>query len=291
MYLREQLLSQQLKKIKFISKRKIFSDLIGEYKSIYKGSGLEFHEIKEYQYGDNIKDIDWNITARFNKPYIKKYLEDRNRNIYFVLDVSSSILLNDKISQNFLIAAEIFSLLLYSALVNGDNVSLVLFSDGIKKIIKNRRGVEQYTKLFLHFVNYENIKNEKTNLAKTFLMLSKIIKKKSIIFIISDFIDGNYEKEFVLLSKKNEVVPVVIDNSLNFPKNYYGIVEFTDAETGEIISVDICKADKIKDYQNLHFEKINNLLKSKKVIPLSLDSTENIANKLIKYFKVLKNNK
>lgn len=290
MYLREQLLSQQLKKIKFISKRKIFSDLIGEYKSLYKGSGLEFHEIKEYQYGDNIKDIDWNITARFNKPYIKKYLEDRNRNIYFVLDVSSSIVLNDKLSQNFLIAAEIFSLLLYSALVNGDNVSLVLFSDGIKKIIKNRRGVEQYTKLFLHFVNYENIKGEKTNIAKTFLMLSKIIKKKSIVFIISDFIDSYYEKEFVLLSKKHEVVPVVIGNGINFPQKNYGIVEFSDVETGDVITVDLSKISKIKDNQIILFERINTLLKSKKVIPLNLDSTENITDKLVKYFKVLKKN-
>jgi len=129
-------LIKKVKKISLFTSRNIDSFFIGDYKSIFKGDGIEFNDVREYQYGDNFKDIDWNITARFNKPYIKRFVEERERIVYFVVDVSSS--LNTFIGQKnkFEIMAEILAILSYSALAVGDKVSVILFSDGIEKIVK-----------------------------------------------------------------------------------------------------------------------------------------------------------
>lgn len=277
-------LKNHIKKIKILTKKKISSDLIGEFKSIYKGFGLEFTEIKEYQYGDNIKDIDWNITARFNKPYIKKYVEDRNRNIYFAIDISSSVALSNKNFDNFNLTSDILSILLYSALINGDNVSLVLFSDGIKSIIQNRRGIQNFNKLLSFFLSYQNQYYQKTDLAKSLLMLSRVIKKRSIIFLISDFLGNDYEKPLFLLAKKHEVYPIVVSAYSNI-QNKIGIVEFTDVETNKNFTIDLSSINKINYNTSYIFEKFNQIFNQKKIKPIFINQNDNVIERFLEYFR------
>jgi Mg-chelatase subunit ChlD len=226
-------LIKKIRKIEIKTGRVIEEVFSGNYRSAFKGNGMEFEEIREYYEGDDIRNIDWNVTARQNRPYIKKYREERELNIVLMVDVSSS---NDFGNQKEK-TAEIVAAMSLAGVKNGDRVGAILFSDKIEKHIYSRKGSKHALSII------ENIlttlpEKRKTNLNSAIEYFERAEKKSSVLIIVSDFLCENYEKSLKRVSIKHDVILIrtVEKTTQKIPKG--AIFMFEDLETGEIIEVD-----------------------------------------------------
>lgn len=224
----------QIEKIEIRTKNIVSEIFSGEYHSSFKGQGLEFAEVREYQSGDNYRDIDWNVSARLGMPYIKKFQETRELNVFFIVDVSASQNFGTVKAQKKERLAEIIALLSFSALSNNDKVGLILYSRELEKYLPARKGRNKALEI-LRDVLYLEPKHPGTSLSGAFTFANLILKKRSVVFILSDFMDQDYRKPLQLLAQKHDVIAVqVLDNAeLELPDA--GILNLCDPETGEIL--------------------------------------------------------
>ncbi len=225
-----------LKKIREIDiKSKILSDNIytGQYKSILKGNGMEFSDIRRYSIGDDVKKIDWKVSARQRKTYIKEFTEERELSVFFLIDVSNS----NRFTQKFQLILEVVGSLAFSANKNGDKVGAILFTDGIEKIIPLKKGKKHILSI-IESILLMNPKSKKTNIENALRYFGKVFKRKTVLFVISDFLDKNYEKELKVLSKKHEVIPIRIADKKYETLPNGAIFTLEDSETGEQIVIE-----------------------------------------------------
>jgi len=280
--------SEIIKKVKHIEikTRKLVNEVFsGEYHSVFKGQGIEFAEVRPYQYGDDSRLIDWKVTARQNHPYIKQFTETRELNILIVHDASYSTYFSAK-GKKREIAGEIASIITFSALKNNDKSGLILFTDGTEKYIPLEKGKKHSLNIIRHILNY-NAKKSKTNLSKAIQEVMSFLKRKTIIFIISDFFVGDFEKELKILSKKHDVIGIKIDD--DFEKNIenIGILPVVDIESGEKLFLNTKKSiNKYKEsYEQHHYRIIETFRKAKADI-ITLISSEDYFPALYKFFKM-----
>jgi len=204
---------------------------------LYKGQGIEFSEIREYKSGDDLRSIDWNVTARYNQPYIKEFVEERSLDIYFILDVSGSEDFGNLVSKKRK-ALEITTSLIFAALRNNDNIGIFLFTEKIEKLISARRGKRHVFKILRSIISFQP-KSQITNLRTTLAQVSRILKKRSMLFIVSDFYDtSDYSKVLKILGIKHDVILVRIFDSREQEIPQIGLIELEDKETGEQLLID-----------------------------------------------------
>jgi len=265
-------IQQILSKVKHleIRARKLVQDtLSSEYHSVFKGRGIELHEVRNYYPEDDVRDIDWNVTARMNEPYVKTYIEERQLTVLFAVDISSSCYFGRKKSKRE-IMAEISALLGFASFFNNDRSGLILFSEDIEKFIPPAKNYSHLLRI-IRDVWYYEAKNRGTNLNKSFSSIYHLLKKKAIIFILSDFIDTGYEKPLLGLSNRHEVIPIVIHDTLeeeikfSIPHFIHKLklpvlLEFEDIEAGQIKTIEYQKSyeteiQKIKKYYRDIFKK------------------------------------
>lgn len=230
-----------IKKLKDIEiKSTILADNIfaGQYKSCLKGNGIEFSDIRRYAPGDDVKKIDWKVTAKQRKAYVKEFVEERELSIFILVDVSGSTRFKEKID----LITELVGSLAFSATKNGDRVGALFFTDEIEKYIPLKKGKKHSLSIIESILTLEP-KSKKTNLANGLRYFGKIFKRRAVIFLISDFLDESYEKELKILSKKHEIIPIRIgDKKQNIlPKG--AIFNLEDSETGEKIVIENLKKD------------------------------------------------
>lgn len=278
---------KRVKKIDLKTNRLVEGLMQGAYKSVFKGRGIEFSEVREYVPGDDIRTIDWNVTARFNTPYIKEYIEERDLDIYIVFDISSSNNYGSTKSKKEL-GYEIASSIMFSAIKNNDNVGICLFSDGIEYFIKPRKGKKHVLRLIREMIYYEPQKKG-TNINRTLLGLGNIIKRKSIIFIMSDFVSNDFLKSLKILKNRHDVVLVnLYDNvELDIPDIGYAYIE--DEETGEQVLVDTGDENFRSYYLKQSKRAINKLISLTKKISvdfIDISTSEEFYIPLIKFFKL-----
>ncbi len=220
-----------------IKTRELVEGLIsGEYHSIFKGRGIEFAEVREYQPGDDIRTIDWNVTARFNAPFVKEYIEERDLTLYIAFDVSASNEFGYRRSKKE-VGYEIAASIMFSALRNNDNVGLCLFSEGVEKFIPPRKGRKHLLRLLRELV-YWKTRRRATDIHAALAFLNKVLKRRSIIFIISDFLSPSpppydFEEPLKQLRSRHDVVPVVIMDVREVDIPDIGYIFLEDLETGE----------------------------------------------------------
>ena len=183
----------------------------GEYHSTFKGRGIEFSETREYQYGDDIRIIDWNVTARFGKPFVKVYEEERELVVMILFDMSSSTLFGSQSLTKRDCMIEIAALLAFSAVENNDQVGAVLFSDCIEKYVPPKKDKTHALRVIRELL-YHGVQSKKTDLKTAFNWTSTVQTRKCIVFVLSDFYDTGYEKSFKLMAKRHDVIPVIIDD-------------------------------------------------------------------------------
>jgi uncharacterized protein (DUF58 family) len=263
-----------LKKVRQIEIRtkNIVNDFFGgDYHSNFKGRGMTFSEVREYVPGDDVRSIDWNVTARTGKPHLKIFEEERELSVLILIDVSSSGVFGSKKNLKIDLGVEIAAMLSFSAIKNNDKVGLALFSDKIEKYIPPKKGKKHVLRLITDIVNhdFEN-SNKRTSIKTAIDFANKISKRKSVIFLISDFIDDNFWNELKFLNFKNDVIGLQIYDSYerNFPN--LGIINIHDSETGENTWIDTT-SKKIRDkFQKNSIEKLNSFSKKCKSIGFDL---------------------
>lgn len=228
---------KQVKKLDISVKYLVDKLITGNYHSLYKGQGIEFSEIREYKSGDDLRSIDWNVTARYNQPYIKEFVEERSLDIYFILDVSGSEDFGNLVSKKRK-ALEITTSLIFAALRNDDNIGIFLFTEKIEKLISARRGKRHVFKILRSIISFQP-KSQITNLRTTLAQVSRILKKRSMLFIVSDFYDtSDYSKVLKILGIKHDVILVRIFDSREQEIPQIGLIELEDKETGEQLLID-----------------------------------------------------
>ncbi len=227
----------KIRRIEIRTKRLVNDVFSGEYHSIFKGRGMEFMEVREYQPGDDIRIIDWNVTARYGYPFVKKFKEERELTVIFLVDASSSGQFGTKDRLKEDIAAELCSVLAYAAIKNNDKVGMVIFTDRIEKYIPPKKGRYHVLRLIREVLHFKpEHKGTDINLALEFL--GRVIKRKAIVFLVSDFLSVEFDKLLRIANKRHDVIAIRITDPRELELPDVGFLELQDAETGEQILVD-----------------------------------------------------
>ncbi len=224
-------LLKQVRQIEIRTKGLVNQVFSGEYHSVFKGRGMEFSEVREYQFGDDIRNIDWNVTARFGHPYIKVFEEERELTVMLLVDLSGSLMFGSISKTKQRIAAELSAILAFSALKNNDKVGLILFTDKIEKFVPPRKGKKHVLRIIREVLSFEPEGNA-TNLKGALEYMNNAIKKKSIAFLISDFMDEGYEKILRIVGRKHDLIGIVLDDRREKEIPNIGLVKLVDSETG-----------------------------------------------------------
>ena len=230
-----------LKKVRKIEiKTRRLSDHIfsGEYHTSFKGRGMTFSEVRQYQFGDDIRAIDWNVTARYNEPYVKVFEEERELTMMLMVDISGSENFGTKNQLKSEIVTEIAATMAFSATQNNDKIGLILFSDDIELYIPPKKGKSHVLRIIRELIEFQP-KSKKTDLSQALKFLSATQKKKAIVFLISDFmVDDDYEKTLKIAGKKHDVTGIRVYDQREEKMPNVGVIEVEDAESGKIITID-----------------------------------------------------
>lgn len=259
---------KQVKKVEITTKQLVEGLISGNYHSVFKGQGIEFSETREYRAGDDIRTIDWKVTARFNHPYVKEFIEERDLQVYFAIDMSGSSSFGNNVSKRRK-AIEVVASLMFAALRSKDNVGAFLFTDEIETFIPARKGRKHILKMISKLVSFEP-KSTNTDLKTALVYISKVIKKRSIIFIISDFFDEGFMQPLKILRNRHDVIALRIIDIREREIPDVGLIELEDEETGEQILVDTSDVEFRENFSSLMNEKEADLISSLRKIKIDI---------------------
>ncbi len=247
---------QKIRQIEIRTKHLVNDVFSGEYHSVFKGRGMEFAEVREYEPGDEIRSIDWNVTARLGRPYIKRFTEERELTVILLADVSASGNFGTANQMKGEITAEICALLAYAAIKNNDRVGLLMFTDQVEKYIPPKKGRTHILRV-IREVLYTRPEHPGTDIAQALDYLNRLLTRRCIVFIISDFLSSDYAKQLKVASKRHDVVAVTITDPRELDLPPVGLIELEDAESGEEVLVDTSDAAWRRAYRE-HNEAIRN---------------------------------
>ena len=279
-----------LKKVRKIEiKTRRLSDHVfgGEYHSTFKGRGMTFSEVRQYQFGDDVRASDWNVTARYNEPFVKVFEEERELTLMLVVDVSGSEFFGTTQQFKRDVLTEIAATLSFSALQNNDKVGLLLFSDQVELFIPPKKGRSHILRIIRELLEFEP-QNKATDISAALAFLSGILKKKAIVFLLSDFMDNGYEKTLRIAAKKHDLTGIRVYDKLEEKLPNLGIVPMVDSETQKIQWINT-RSKKVRDryerHQREQRESFENLFKLNGAGTIHCRLDESYVKKLLGYFK------
>lgn len=280
-------LLKKVRKIE-IKTRKLSSNIFGgEYQSTFKGRGMTFSEVRSYQYGDDVRTIDWNVTARYNEPFVKVFEEERELTLMLLVDISGSEQFGSTNELKKNIVTEISATLAFSALQNNDKVGLILFSDSIELYIPPSKGKTHVLRIIRELIEFKP-SSKKTNLSEALKFLVDVTKKKSIVFILSDFISDQYEKNLKIAANKHDLTGIRVYDKLETEIPNLGIVPMYDQETGQVTMVDTSSKKTRESYKNFNFlskKRFTDLFFKNGAGTINCSAEESYVKKLLNYFK------
>ena len=222
---------RKIQRIKIVTNRMVSDVFAGEYQSVFKGRGMEFEEVREYQPGDEVRDIDWNVTARMGRPFIKKFVEERELTLMLLVDLSGSSQFGTKERFKSELAAELCAVLAFSAIRNKDKVGLIVFTDRIEKFVPPAKGSRHVLRV-IREVLYFAPKGRGTNIGLALQYLSKVARRQTVAFLISDFQASDFEKALRIAKERHDLVPVVVGDPRAEQLPPIGLISLGDPETG-----------------------------------------------------------
>lgn len=281
-------LLKQVRQIEIKTRGLVNEVFSGEYHSVFKGRGMEFSEVREYQPGDDIRSIDWNVTARFGNPFVKIFEEERELTVMLLIDLSGSLSFGsvDKTKQQ--IAAELSAILAFSALKNNDKVGLILFTDTIEKFVPPRKGKSHVLRIIREVLSFEPHGNQ-TDIKGALEYFNHTIKKKSIAFLISDFIDDGYDKILRIAGSKHDLIGIVLNDPREKELPKAGLIKLRDAETGQIRYVDSSNKQlrNLFEYYNKQSEEFRkHLFMKSRTDFVEIQAGESYIRPLVDFFKM-----
>ena len=228
---------KKIKRIHIKSGRTVNTIMAGQYKSVFKGSGIEFEEVREYCPGDDVKTLDWKVSARLGKPFIKLYKEERESIVMLLIDMSASLNFGTHSGQKLEKAAEVASVLAFNAIKNNDKVGVIFFTDQVEKYIPPQKGSGHIWRVIKEIFTFSP-KGHGTNISAALDYLARISKKKSFVFVLSDFLDDGYLKSLKTVRRKHEIIGVIIHDTGGFRLPAKGIITLSDFESGRQLVLD-----------------------------------------------------
>lgn len=279
-----------LKKVRKIEiKTRRLSDHVfsGEYHSSFKGRGMTFSEVKPYEFGDDIRSIDWNVTARYNEPFVKVFEEERELTMMLMVDVSGSGNFGTQEQFKRETLTEIAATLAFSAIQNNDKVGLLLFSDQVELYIPPKKGKSHVLRLIREMIEF-NPKSGQTNINEALKYMSNVIKKKAIVFVLSDFMDSGYEQTLKIVGNKHDVTGVRIYDQFDETLPKIGLVPMIDAESKQTVLVNTSSKKVRQQYEKQFYtwkQNFETAFRKSGAGVLSCRTEENYAKKLLTYFK------
>jgi uncharacterized protein (DUF58 family) len=279
-----------LKKVRKIEiKTRRLSDHVfgGEYHSTFKGRGMTFSEVRQYQFGDDVRAIDWNVTARYNEPFVKVFEEERELTLMLVVDVSGSEFFGTGEQFKREILTEIAATLSFSALQNNDKVGMLLFSDQVELFIPPKKGRTHVLRIIRELLEFEP-QSKQTDIGKVLEFLSGILKKKAIVFLLSDFMDDSYEKTLRITAKKHDLTGIRVYDKREVEIPNIGLVPMLDSETLKTKWINTASKTVRKQYELAHQKQVDafeTLFRKNGAGTLHCSLEESYVKKLLSYFK------
>jgi uncharacterized protein (DUF58 family) len=286
-------LLKKVRKIEIKSRRLSKNIFAGEYHSAFKGKGMAFSEVRDYQYGDDIRDIDWNVTARFNHPFVKVFEEERELTVMLLVDVSGSRNFGTQKQLKLSLIAEVSAVLAFSAIQNNDKIGMIMFSDKIEKFISPQKGRQQTLRIIRELIEFTPT-SQKTNISEALRYFTNAIKKKCTAFVISDFFDhskegkANFEDAMKIANRKHDVVALQITDKRETILPSIGLVKLKDAETGEEMWIDTSDRELRKQHSAWwlqHQDNLKSLLSKCNVDHAILNTGDDYVRPLMKLFE------
>ncbi len=244
--------------IRIMTRQRVTSIFAGEFESAFKGTGLEFEEVRAYQPGDEIRSIDWNVTARTGHPHIKRYREEREQSIYFLVDVSSSGNYGSSGKSRTEVAAEIVSVLSFSATQNNDRTGLLLFSDRPELFVPPGKGMTHTMHMVRDMLSFKP-EGRMTSIASALDYLGRVAHRRSIIFLISDFYDPGFRDQLKLTAQRHEIVSLYLFDPAERELSDAGLISFEDAETGRLVTLDSSNKRVRTEYRRRFEQRLDSL--------------------------------
>jgi uncharacterized protein (DUF58 family) len=249
-------LLKKVRKIEIKTRRLSNHIFGGEYHSTFKGKGMTFSEVRQYQFGDDVRNIDWNVTARYSEPYVKVFEEERELTMMLMVDVSGSEMFGTVEQFKNEIVTEIAATLAFSATQNNDKIGLILFSDKVELYIPPKKGRSHVLRIIRELIEFKP-ESKRTNLAQALKFLSNVMKKKAIVFVLSDFIADDYQQTMKIVSGKHDVTGIRVYDKREEEIPNLGMVQMEDEETGELMLVNTASKRVRLDYGKYYQEKVN----------------------------------
>jgi len=277
---------KQVKRIEISTKKQVEGLITGNYHSVFKGQGIDFSEIREYRAGDDVRAIDWKVTARFNRPFIKEFIEERNLHVYFAIDMSASGSFGSNITKKQK-AIDIAASLMFAAMENNDNVGLFIFTEKIEKYIPARKGKKHVLKLLSTLISYEPV-TKKTDIMNSMEAIATLLKRRSLVFVVSDFYSDDFSQPLKVMRKRHDVVALRVTDKREQELPDIGLIELEDEETGEQLLVDTSNEDfriRYKELVKEHDESLKKLFRKMKIDMVDFVTDEPYEIALKKFFR------
>ncbi len=234
-------LLKKVRQIQIRTSRVVNDVLAGQYHTVFRGRGMEFEEVCPYHIGDDVRLIDWNVSARYGEPFIKKFREERELTVMLVVDVSRSGLFGSGKQFKLDVAAELCAVLAFSAIRSNDKVGLILFTDRVEKYVPAKKGTQHVLRIIRELLYYEP-QGSGTDISEALGFLSRVTIRKSVCFLVSDFLARDYESAVRIARRRHDLIPVVITDPREMELPSAGFVELEDPETGEVVLIDTASA-------------------------------------------------
>jgi len=281
-------LIKKIRQIQIYTSRAVNASFAGQYESVFKGRGMQFDEVREYTPGDDVRSIDWNVTARTGKPYIKRFVEEREMTVLFAVDLSASGNFGTVNKAKNELAAEFCAVLSFAAAKNNDKVGLLIFTDQIELYIPPKRGSSHVLRLIRELLRPKEPSRE-TNIGQALEYIARVTRKKATVFLVSDFIETGFKKPLNLLNKRHDVIAVSVRDRAEVALPAAGLIEFADAETGEVILVDTSSTRFRSQYagsSSARFDQLKNMLRSINVDCISISTDKPYIQDLVAFFRM-----
>lgn len=279
---------QKVRRIQIVANRVVNDLFAGEYHSVFRGRGMEFDEVREYQPGDEIRTIDWNVTARAGTPFVKRYREERELTVLFLADISASGIFGSEQSAKLDLALEVTALLMFSALKNNDKVGLTLFCDDMIRYLPPRKGKASVLRLLRELVAVTPVERE-TRIDRALDFLNRVQKRRAVVFLISDFLAADFARPLSIAGNRHDLVAIQVSDPRESELPDVGFVTLRDAESGETIEVDTGSTAVRELFARNAAERTKALelaFRRAKVDQLALSTAEPYAKSMLKFFRM-----
>lgn len=280
-------LAKKIRYIQIYSSKTVNDVLAGEYHSVFKGQGMQFEEVRQYQPGDEVRSIDWNVTARMGEPFVKRYREERELTVMFLVDLSASGDFGSHEKLKNEVAAEICALLAFSAIKNNDKVGLIIFTEDIELFVPPAKGTSHVLRVIRELLEFRP-QRTRTNIREGVEYLARITRKRSVVFLVSDFLESGFERALRTLGRRHDVIAVSIADPLELRFPDVGLLALEDAETGEWVQIDTGSVAVRRRYETLgaqRQEQLRELFRSMGIDHLEILTNRDYVRALVAFFR------